>query len=128
MSRTIGNIDNTDDDLPYMLDCSSSTVNDLLTTDESTSQANEPRPKKYTKKHADAEITSVFKEVMQECANSVREIASGSLNESGRDSTSLLFESLAKKLTESNLPPAIISKIEAKVVSLVYEQIAQNLP
>lgn len=74
LSRTIGNIDNIDNDLPSILDCSSSSVNDFLLTDESSSQANEPR-RKYTKKHADAEITTVFKQVMQECANSIREIA-----------------------------------------------------
>ncbi|XP_058981057.1 uncharacterized protein LOC131800455 [Musca domestica] len=122
---TIGNIDNIDNDLPSILDCSSSSVNDFLLTDESSSQANEPPPK-YTKKHADAEITTVFKQVMQECANSVREIASGS--EISRNSTLLLFESLAQKLIESNLPQVTMSEIEAKVVSLVYKEIAQNIP
>lgn len=125
--RTIGSFVEEEFDFDYLFECSSSTIltgnSSIQNTDES-NDASEARPKKNSKKQADMEVTSVFKGVMKECVDAVKELTSN-CNEKDRDATSVLFESLAKKISEAHLPQVAVRRIEHKVVTLVYDELAQ---
>ncbi|XP_036325447.1 uncharacterized protein LOC118738647 [Rhagoletis pomonella] len=95
---TVGNIE------PEILfedlaDCSTSTIVDA---DASVPSLNQ---RKETKKKADAEVTSVFKDVMQECSDAIKELTSvTNPPEKVRNTTSLLFESLANRISKASCP------------------------
>ncbi|XP_017470929.1 PREDICTED: uncharacterized protein LOC108362460 [Rhagoletis zephyria] len=129
---TVGSDLHEDMELDFLLNCSSSTSltenqssPTTPTIDEGEHQRIEPLPRKTSKKQADAEVTQVFAEVMQECAVTVKELASAAISsDQERDATSLLFESLAKKISGADLPQGDVRRIEAKLIALVYDELA----
>ncbi|XP_067634818.1 uncharacterized protein [Eurosta solidaginis] len=102
--------------------------------DENSKPSNDKAARSYvaqnknrkSKKQADAEVTSVFKDVLKECAKTIQEIACAPEQEKIRDSTSLLFESLAKTISSANLSQNNVRNIERKVVALVYEELGKT--
>ena len=57
----------------------------------------------------------------KECVDTVKEFAAVPTEHEG--ATSLLFQSLARNISEANLTPQRIRQIEAKVVALVYSEL-----
>ncbi|XP_017467947.1 PREDICTED: uncharacterized protein LOC108360246 [Rhagoletis zephyria] len=115
---TVGNVES---DIVYedLVDCSMSTI---VVEDES----EDPPPRKVvTKKQVDTEVISAFKEAMKQCSETVQKLASIPCEqEKERDSTSLLFESLAKKISKANISQENLSIIECKVVALFYKELS----
>lgn len=117
----------------YLLDessCESAVLDNVLDNVNSfegsgSSSSSTPFKAKANKKSHDADIKMAFATMMEKCCGKINEIACAGPPET-KTPTIQLFESLANKITSAALTEDDVDAIEARVVAVVHQEIANR--